>query len=40
MIIDAGFTIEGVDEPTLPRARHDLVALRHRGAGTALPSNA
>lgn len=39
MIIDAGFTIEGVEEPTLPRARHDLVALRHRGAGTALPSN-
>ena len=39
MITDAGFTIEGVDEPTLPRARHDLVALRRRGAGTALPSN-
>ncbi|MVU75799.1 biotin synthase BioB [Nocardia sp. ET3-3] len=40
MIIDAGFTIEGVDEQTLPAARHDLVAIRRRGAGTALPSNA
>jgi biotin synthase len=39
MIIDAGFTIEGVDEQTLPPARHDLVAIRRRGAGTALPSN-
>jgi hypothetical protein len=39
MIIDAGFTIEGVDEQTLPAARHDLVAIRRRGAGTALPSN-
>jgi biotin synthase len=39
MIVDAGFTIEGVDEQTLPSARHDLVAIRRRGAGTALPSN-
>jgi biotin synthase len=39
MLADAGFTIEGVDERTLPSARHDLVALRRRGAGTALPSN-
>jgi biotin synthase len=39
MIIDAGFAIEGVDEQTLPPARHDLVAIRRRGAGTALPSN-
>lgn len=34
MIADAGFTIEGVDERSLPDARHDLVALRRRGAGT------
>ncbi|SHF65192.1 biotin synthase BioB [Streptoalloteichus hindustanus] len=40
MIADAGFTIEGVDEPTLPEARHDLVAIRRRGAGTDLPANA
>jgi biotin synthase len=32
--------IEGLDEQTLPAARHDLVALRRRGAGTDLPSNA
>ncbi|GAA4491964.1 biotin synthase BioB [Actinoallomurus oryzae] len=40
MIADAGFTVEGLDEQTLPAARHDLVALRRRGAGTDLPSNA
>ncbi|MEC3915799.1 biotin synthase BioB [Nocardia sp. CDC160] len=40
MITDAGFTIEGIDEPTLPAARHDLVAIRRRGAGTGLPANA
>lgn len=40
MITDAGFTIEGVDDPTLPPARHDLVAIRRRGAGTALRPNA
>jgi biotin synthase len=40
LIADAGFTIEGLDEQTLPAARHDLVALRRRGAGTDLPSNA
>jgi biotin synthase len=40
MIADAGFTIEGLDEQTLPDARHDLVALRRRGAGTAEPPNA
>jgi biotin synthase len=39
MIADAGFTIEGLDEQTLPAARHDLVALRRRGAGTDLPAN-
>jgi biotin synthase len=40
MIADAGFTVEGVDEQTLPAARHDLVAIRRRGAGTDLPANA
>jgi biotin synthase len=40
MIADAGFTIEGIDEQTLPNARHDLVTLRRRGAGTNLPGNA
>ncbi|WP_454561934.1 biotin synthase BioB [Mycobacterium haemophilum] len=40
MITDAGFTIEGTDEQTLPGARHDLVVLRRRGAGTTLPANA
>jgi biotin synthase len=40
MIADAGFTIEGLDEQTLPAARHDLVTLRRRGAGTDLPANA
>ncbi|HVV23051.1 MAG TPA: biotin synthase BioB [Pseudonocardiaceae bacterium] len=39
MIADAGFTIEGLDEPTLPERRHDLVAVRRRGAGTDLPPN-
>lgn len=39
MIADAGFTIEGVDEQTLPDARHDLVTLRTRGAGTQLTAN-
>ncbi len=40
MIRDAGFTIEGVDERTLPESREDLVAIRRRGAGTGLPANA
>ena len=40
LISDAGFTIEGLEEQTLPTARHDLVALRRRGAGTDVPSNA
>jgi biotin synthase len=39
MIADAGFVIEGVEEQTLPSDRHDLVALRKRGAGTDLPAN-
>jgi hypothetical protein len=40
MIADAGFTIEGLDEQSLPDARHDLVVVRRRGAGTDLPANA
>ena len=40
MIADAGFTVEGVDEQTLPDARHDLVTIRRRGAGTDLQANA
>ncbi len=39
MIADAGFTIEGADEHTLPAHRHDLVTLRRRGAGTDQPAN-
>ena len=40
MIADAGFTIEGAAERTLPEHRRDLVRLRRRGAGTSLPANA
>ncbi|GAA1233231.1 biotin synthase BioB [Pseudonocardia alaniniphila] len=40
MIADAGFTVEGLEEQSLPDARHDLVVLRRRGAGTDLPANA
>ena len=39
MITDAGFTVEGVDEPSLPEHRRDLVITRHRGAGTTTPAN-
>ncbi len=39
VIADSGFTIEGAEEQTLPNARHDLVALRRRGAGTDQPAN-
>lgn len=39
MITDAGFVIEGADQQTLPSARHDLVTLRRRGAGTTLRPN-
>jgi biotin synthase len=39
MIADAGFEVEQAGSATLPHHR-DLVALRHRGAGTALPPNA
>lgn len=40
LIADAGFTVEGLDHATLPAARHDLVTLRRRGAGTTTPLNA
>ncbi|WP_412517920.1 biotin synthase BioB [Actinomadura madurae] len=46
MIADAGFEVEQTDTTTLPEhrsgehARADLVAMRHRGAGTDLPPNA
>jgi biotin synthase len=40
MIADAGFVVEGAEEPTLPPHRRDLVRIRRRGAGTALPGNA
>jgi biotin synthase len=39
MIADAGFVIEGVEEPTLPVDRHHLVITRQRGAGTTTPAN-
>ena len=39
MIADAGFVVEGAAEQTLPEHRRDLVRLRRRGAGTALPAN-
>jgi biotin synthase len=39
MIADAGFTVEGAAEQTLPEHR-DLVKVRRRGAGTSLPANA
>ncbi|WP_150239936.1 biotin synthase BioB [Nocardiopsis quinghaiensis] len=40
MIADAGFTVQGAGEPTLPSRRHGLLRTRRRGAGTALPPNA
>ncbi len=43
MIADAGFTVEGAGDRTLPANRRDLrdlVRLRRRGPGTALPANA
>ena len=40
MIADAGFTVEGRAEQTLPEARHEQVRVRRRGAGTQLPANA
>src|SRR6201996_6738759 len=39
MIADAGFTVEGAAEPTLPEHRRDLIKVRKRGAGTELPAN-
>lgn len=39
MITDAGLVIEGVEEPTLPVDRRDLVMTRRRGAGTSTPAN-
>jgi biotin synthase len=39
MIADAGFVIEGADEPTIPGKRHDLVFTRQRGAGTSAAAN-
>lgn len=40
MIADAGFVVEGADEPTLPAHRRELVHPRRRGPGTALRANA
>jgi biotin synthase len=40
MIADAGFVVEGLDEPTPSlHRRRDLVITRHRGAGTTGPAN-
>ena len=43
MVADAGFTVEGADERSLPGRRpadRDLVRVRRRGPGTTLPANA
>jgi biotin synthase len=40
MIADAGFTVQGAEGPAAPGHREDLVRLRRRGPGTALPANA
>jgi len=40
MIADAGFSVEGAQQQTLPEHRRDLVRVRRRGAGTTLPANA
>jgi biotin synthase len=40
LIADGGFVVEGQAEESLPVARRDLVALRRRGPGTAIPANA
>ncbi|GAA4901380.1 biotin synthase BioB [Streptomonospora salina] len=37
---DAGFRVQGADEPSLPAHRLDLVRPRRRGAGTDRPPNA
>lgn len=40
MIRDAGFTVEGAAEATLPEHRREVPRTRRRGAGTAAPPNA
>jgi biotin synthase len=40
MIADAGFVVEGQDETSASSPRRDLVTLRRRGPGTAVPANA
>ncbi|MDL4820607.1 biotin synthase BioB [Actinomadura opuntiae] len=41
MIEDLGFEVEGADTPSMPEHRRtEAVAVRRRGAGTALPPNA
>jgi biotin synthase len=40
MIADAGFVVEGQEQKSLPEGRRELVALRRRGPGTAVPANA
>ncbi|MQA94660.1 MAG: biotin synthase BioB [Streptosporangiales bacterium] len=40
MIADAGFTVEGAEEPAPDGERHEAVAVRRRGPGTSLPANA
>ncbi|QBI54267.1 biotin synthase BioB [Streptomonospora litoralis] len=40
MVRDAGFRVQGAQEPSLPAHRLDLVRTRRRGAGTTLPPNA
>jgi biotin synthase len=39
MIADAGLFVEGAAEQSLPAHRRDLVRVRRRGPGTALPAN-
>jgi biotin synthase len=39
LIADAGFTVEGATEQSLPKAHHDLVTVRRRGPGTNLKAN-
>jgi biotin synthase len=39
LIADAGFVVESAEQQTLPQARHDLVTLRRRGAGSDVPAN-
>jgi len=39
LISDAGFVVEGLEDITLPSARHELVTLRRRGPGTVVAAN-